>query len=287
MNFTYMNEDSIERLLKCSICVKPFIDPVITRDNDRFCRRCVTEKLQADQSPDFNRQSSFIENLIPIDESILLDMLDNLLVQCSECQQINIRRKQFQEHLITECPKRIALCKASDLKCPWNGSFEDLDNHVKTCTFELLRPILSEALQSRISSNEQQQQEIEQLKKQIEQYENRIDKLQKGFRAFLELTSQQKLRYDNIQKDLQEIRELYNEQNNRLNQIEQTNQNSNNETQIKQLQKQDQYRKNEIIRIRQISEQHQVQIHLLARKKSVIPCKLIHNFVFYSYFFFF
>jgi Asp-tRNA(Asn)/Glu-tRNA(Gln) amidotransferase C subunit len=307
MNFTYVDEDSINHLLKCNICSKPFIDPVVTRDDDRFCRRCITEKLHSNQSPDFNRQSSFIEDLVPVEGRILFEILDNLLVQCQDCQQTNIRRMHFEQHLLTECPKRIVLCKASDLKCPWSGSSEEIDHHITNCSFELLRPILSETLQCqkqveqyRLLSNEQHFQ-IELLKKQIEQYETRTDRLQKGFKAFLELTSQQKVRFENIQKDIQQIRELCHEQTIRQNQIqnqteqlnqiqsqiEQLNQidfqqiqeqYTNNQTQLQQLQQQDQYRKNEIIHLRQISDRHHVQIQLLARKKCVIPCKLIHNF---------
>jgi len=303
-----MNEDSIERLLKCNICLKPFVEPVITRDGERYCRLCVIK------SSGFNRQTSYMENLIPIEEKILLDMLDNILVKCSDCQEINIRRIDFHEHRLIKCSKRIVLCLANDLKCPWTGSYDEYNEHVNKCTFELLRPILNETFQYQKQFDEykfyfnKQQNEINELKNQIEQYDNRIDKLQKGFKAFLEVSFQQKIRYEKFYNDIQEINERFNQENNRQNQLqdeiqqikEQFNQISiiltqfqqvknespdyiqqlkeqfnQYELEIKKFQRQDLQRTNEIIHIRQISDQHQIQINLLARKKCVIPGKLI------------
>ncbi|CAF0813158.1 unnamed protein product [Rotaria sordida] len=219
LNFEYVNEDSIDRLLKCRICSKPFIDPVITRDDDRFCRKCIIQKASINDSKHFDQQSSFIENLVPIEEKILLDMLDVLLVKCTKCQQINNRQIHLEEHISNKCPKRIVLCKASDLKCPWSGPDEERYNHMKQCTFQLLRPILTEALQCqkqleqyRRSYNEQQH-EIEQLKKQIQIYENRTEKLQKGYTILLELLSQQTRRCTTFEKDIQQIREQSNQEN--------------------------------------------------------------------------
>jgi len=316
-----MDEDSIEHLLKCKICSKPFIDPVITRDGDRFCRLCIIEKSLINYPSEYSQQSSFIESLVPITEKILLEMLDNLLVKCPDCQKLNLLRKDFSQHLLNECPERIISCKASDLKCPWNGSYNEYNDHVKKCTFELLRPILNETLQYkkqfeeyRICYNEQKN-EIVELKKQIEQYEDRLEKLQKGFKAFLDLNIQQKLRYEKFQNDIQQIYEQFTEQYNQIsihlhefqqtknefsNEIElikkQVNQYdleikniqefySNSDKQIKQLQKQDQQQSNEMLHMRQLSDQHQVQIYLLARKKCVVPSKLISSLNLYLLFF--
>jgi uncharacterized phage infection (PIP) family protein YhgE len=229
MDFVYMNEDSIYSVLKCKLCSKPFIDPVmITEDGERFCRLCIIQKLSNNHSPDDDQddqESAYIKNLIPMKEKVVLDMLDNLLVKCNTCQEINIRRIEFQQHLITECSKRIVLCNACDLKCPWSGLYDEYDDHVKQCTFELLRPILNETFQCqkqleqyRTCYNEQQN-EIVQLKEQIEQHENRTEKLEKGFKAFLEIISRQKFRHEKFQNDIQEIQEQLTEQNHRQNQL--------------------------------------------------------------------
>ncbi|CAF1017840.1 unnamed protein product [Rotaria sp. Silwood1] len=348
LNFEYRNEDSIDRLLKCRICSKPFIDPVITRDGSRFCRKCITEKASVNDSKHLERQSSFIEDLVPVEEKILLDMLDSLHVKCKQCQQTNIRRVHLEDHIPNKCPKRIVLCKASDLKCPWSGPYEERNNHLKQCTFQLLRPILTEALQSHKqleqykNSYDEQRHEIEQLKTKIKIYEDRTEKLQKGHTIVLELLTQQTRRCASLEKDIQQIQEQSHKQNiqpielikeieqlkeqyhqinipsngfqtefDRLNQLEQSiddlakkfqqlneqyqkqpyeNQQSLNESQqlkeqfnqqmiqlnqcqleINQLQKENKSRKTEITQVEQKCSQHDIEIHLLARKKCALP----------------
>ncbi|CAF2045134.1 unnamed protein product [Rotaria magnacalcarata] len=219
-NFEYMNEASINALLKCRLCSKPFLDPIITRDGDRFCRKCITQKASADHPTGYNRQSSFIEDLVPMKEKILLDMLDNLPVKCIQCQKINTRAVHLQQHLQNECPKRIVLCIASDLKCPWSAPYDEFDSHVQKCTFHLLRPILMESLQFQKQfeqykqSYDQQQQEIEQLREKVKSYENHMEKLQKTYTVILGSLSQQARRCSGFEKDMQQMREQFNEYNN-------------------------------------------------------------------------
>jgi predicted RNase H-like nuclease (RuvC/YqgF family) len=343
-----MDESSIDLLLKCKICAKPFIDPVITRDGKRFCRICISEKSRLQNTFEDNQVSSFVEDLIPIRERLLLEMLDNLLVKCPKCPKLNIRRIDSEEHQNHECPKRIIPCKATDLKCPWVGAYEELDNHMKTCIFQLLRPILSQTLQYQ-TYHDKQNNEIEQLKTRIEQYENRTEKVQKGFKVVLEMTIQQKTRFDAFRKELdeqsisrdqlqnevQQLREQYNQLHSlsnefqtelhELNQLgqtinqdkelsKQTTQSNNNQNEfeqlkeqlnqqtiqfnqsqlevkqlkekylnhdahIRQLQQQDQSRKDDVIRIKQLYSKQEIHIHLLARRKCVIPGKYIDPFI--------
>jgi gas vesicle protein len=210
MNFIYINEDAINPLLKCPICSKPFINPVIARDGVRYCRLCITEKATLVNTSELNYQPSFIENLVPMEEQLIHDMLDNLLVQCPDCQQTNILRKDLPTHLRLDCPKRIVVCKASDLKCPWSGYYDQSADHIATCTFELLRPILSERCQHEQEFEEyrksiaEQKIEIEQLKTEIQEYKDRTEKLQKGFRTFWEIHAQQKQKCEKFQNDIQQ-----------------------------------------------------------------------------------
>ncbi|CAF3338678.1 unnamed protein product [Rotaria socialis] len=219
-NFEYMNEASIDALLKCRLCSKPFFDPIITRDGDRFCRKCITQKESANRPTGCIRQSSFIENLVPMTEKLLLDMLDSLTVKCTQCQKINTRVVHLQQHLQHECPKRIVLCIASDLKCPWMGPYDEFDSHIQKCTFHLLRPILMESLQFQKQfeqykqSYDQQQQEIEQLREKMKSYENHMEKLQKAHTIILGSLSQQVRRCSEFEKDLQQIREEFNKYDN-------------------------------------------------------------------------
>lgn len=317
MNYIYINEDSIDSLLKCRLCSKPFIDPVRTRDGQLCCRLCITQQVTIVNTSEENYQPSFLDNLVSIEERIIHEMLDNLLVQCPDCQELNIRRKDLKIHLLTQCPKRIILCKASDLKCPWSGCYDQSAEHILTCTFELLRPILSERCQHGAEfeqyqrSIEEQRNEIAQLKKQVEEYRDRVEKLQKGFRTFWEINSQQRqkcekfqndiqqditeenLRRNQLNDDIQQLREQFDQMNVLCQEMKENLSNSNSsqtnemenihqqlnqikisqdyENQIKQFQQQESFRKDEMLRIRQMCNQHGIQIGLLARKKCVVP----------------
>jgi predicted RNase H-like nuclease (RuvC/YqgF family) len=310
-----MNEDSINVLLKCKLCSKPFVNPVKTTDGRRGCRECIS-------SDDENSQ-----NLIPIEEKLLLELLDDLPVECIKCKQTNIRRGGLEQHNNTTCIKRICSCKAADLKCPWTGFYEQLNHHLESCSFELLRPILTEILnqnkqsneqinQNRISLNEQQheieklkqplvsksehnikyddvqelreqcnrlQSEIQQLKTQNKQYENQILLLQQEFDDFKNHVHEQITHNNELEKLIQQNRPEFKQSDtqNEIQQIKQLQTEINqlsehilkHDTEVLQLQTKDQNQRNEIIYIKQLCNQHDIQIKLLARKKCVIPSK--------------
>jgi chromosome segregation ATPase len=219
-----MDADSIDALLKCSFCSEPFVDPVISPDGNRSCRACVSSNDEH-------------ENVTPLEEAVLSDLLDGLRVKCIQCGEDNIRRDDIEKHNSTECSKRIITCTAVDLKCSWTGLYEGLHYHLKSCLFESLRPIFAEILAENIQFKEQieqnricydkQQVEIEklkerdyeqkndhdkssneneQLKTQIEHYRIRDDDLQNGLKQLSEVTSQS----NELEKVVQELKEQYN-----------------------------------------------------------------------------
>ena len=346
-DYHYMNEDSIHALLKCPLCSRPYVDPVKTINGNRSCRACV--------SPNDDQES-----LIPIKETLLLDFLDDLRVQCIACGKENIRRGELERHNNTECSKRILSCTAADLKCSWTGSCEQLSYHLKSCPFEPLRSIFVEILaeniqfkeqikQNRICYNEQQL-EIQKLKERDYQENEQYDSFKNELKISSEFNSQPSNQSNEFEKEFQELKEQYNKlkieidqlkeqinrnndfqneilqlkqesikQNtlfnelktefNRLKQIEQSShQNNELQNKIQQLQEQynqqkiqyeqlqieieqlseyvtqlntqsiqlhtqDESRKDDITRIKQLCNQHDIQIKLLARKKCVIPGK--------------
>lgn len=283
MNFIYPKEYAIHDALKCKLCTKPFVDPVGISNGDRFCRLCAIEHN--------------ITDFTSIEDLLVLGLLNNLSVICPDCQQTNLRRINLLQHLRSECSKRIVFCKASDLKCPWKGLCDEYDNHVNQCTFEILRPILSERIDYKKQFDDyqtdmiEQKNEINQLKEKLLQYEDRLDKIQKGLKVFFDLNLQQKYRYDKFQKDLQQIQEQCQGQTEvssllndfqqikkefdqfqlELKKFEELELNSN--KQIKQLENQYKQQVTQILHIRQESDQHQVQIRLLAKRKCVVPSK--------------
>ncbi|CAF3424979.1 unnamed protein product [Rotaria sp. Silwood1] len=168
-----MDEPSIHALLKCKLCSKPFVEPVSTQNGERFCRSCISQILRRDQSHDNGTtnitneyQSSTKQNLIPVTEKLVLEMLDSLLVRCGKCGKTNLLRGQFDEHKNNECPKVTALCQAADIKCPWVGIRENLEEHLNECKFEPLRPALEEIFN-----------EHNELKNRIKTLETQINEL--------------------------------------------------------------------------------------------------------------
>lgn len=172
--YVYMDESQIHPLLKCKLCTKPFIDPVATPNGDRSCRQCITRILNRDlvndrssiTSTNENTQASRWQRLASINEPLILDMLDAIPVQCTDCGEINIPRGKFNEHRDNQCPKAIALCPASNVKCLWAGTREILREHIKECKLEPLRPVLEDIFHT----HEELNTRIHDLEGQIHQY---------------------------------------------------------------------------------------------------------------------
>lgn len=150
--YVYMDRRTINPLLLCCICKEPFIDPVTTEDRRCGCRLCFTD------------QDGTLTN---ITDFIVTEMLNSLLVQCTQCGQSNIRRDALEKHEQTACKRAVTPCKASDIKCSWNGPRDQLKEHLSTCIFEPLRPALAGIMM-----------ENKQLRDKIEQLERRIDEMQ-------------------------------------------------------------------------------------------------------------
>lgn len=147
--YVYMDESTINSLLICCVCERPFVDPVTAGDSRRGCRSCLSD------SPP----------ITPILEWIVLEMLNGLLVQCIQCGETNIKRGQFEEHVQRSCSRAVIPCKAADIKCPWRDAREKLKEHLAKCVFEPLRP----ALQEIITENKQLQERIQKLELSVNQ----------------------------------------------------------------------------------------------------------------------
>ncbi|CAF4010818.1 unnamed protein product [Rotaria sordida] len=156
--YVYMADQQINPLLICSICQNPFVDPVTSEDHRRGCRDCFTEYLLS--------QSVAVT---PIQEWIVLEMLNSLLVECTKCNENKIRRGDLKRHEEKSCRRAFVLCKAADIKCPWQGVREELDTHVKQCVFEPLRPVLAEI----IMENKQLKEKIDRLEILIKKFTER------------------------------------------------------------------------------------------------------------------
>ncbi|CAF3165290.1 unnamed protein product [Rotaria sp. Silwood2] len=127
--YTYVNEDQIDLELKCNICNEPFQSPVnCTKCGQTVCQRCFDIWRRQQLSCPFCRQDG--STFVPVITRIVLNQLNHLLVQCSLCQQTNIRRGNLADHIAYICSKQLVICTD---KCGWKGYRENLENHLIKC----------------------------------------------------------------------------------------------------------------------------------------------------------
>ena len=130
MLYTYINEDEIDIELKCTICHEPFQSPAnCIKCGQTYCQECIDTWRQEHSSCPICRENGSI--FVPLIVRIVTNQLNRLLVQCSLCQQTNIQRYNFSDHLSHTCPKQIINC--INHKCKWKGYREDLEQHLIKC----------------------------------------------------------------------------------------------------------------------------------------------------------
>ncbi|CAF1470304.1 unnamed protein product [Rotaria sordida] len=146
IDYEYVDESSIDENYKCSIGSKPF-------------KHSVTTPYQGDLSCPTCCETLSTKNLTPITTSLVLNILDKLLVKCSQCQQSGTQRGNLNDHITKFCSKTLVICTASDIKCPWSGAHDELKYHLSICNYEKLRSVLSQL----ISINQQFEEQIQTL----------------------------------------------------------------------------------------------------------------------------
>ncbi|CAF0880506.1 unnamed protein product [Rotaria sordida] len=173
----YMDEQSIDRNLICSICHKPLKDPVCTPCDHTYGRACITQWLHQSNNcscPVCVKKPLSINELTQASRP-LRNILDQLRVQCILCAQTDLQRGNFVDHINKVCPKSVVQCKAADIKCPWEGPRNELQNHITTCIFEPLRPVLA----SLIAESRQLIDHVQQHDKEIKELTQKMYQLQK------------------------------------------------------------------------------------------------------------
>ncbi|CAF0854560.1 unnamed protein product [Adineta steineri] len=170
-NYEYIDESSIDVSLKFLICSDPYTNPCSTVCDHTFCRSCITKWLEtSDRCSACSKKPMTNEGLYPTNR-VVFDILDRLLVQCKACRQTNIQRGNFDEHSNRYCLKTFTACLAVDLKCPWQGPRDQLTAHLSTCSYEVMRPVLTH-LMSTINNLTVRMQQYE---NQHTDYQNRMD----------------------------------------------------------------------------------------------------------------
>ncbi|CAM4782259.1 unnamed protein product [Rotaria magnacalcarata] len=154
IQYEYIDESSIDENYKCLICNEPFQHPVTTPCDHSYCQECIEHWLDEGYSTcPACRQPTSINNLKPITTRLVLNILDRLQVKCLECGQCGIQR-------------------ASDIKCPWSGQRDQLQEHLINCSYEKLRSVLD----CLINTNRTLEDQIQILSSQVQILQTAVQK---------------------------------------------------------------------------------------------------------------
>lgn len=122
--YTYENEDKINIDLKCSICLDPYQSPLCNAHcGHMFCFLCLKAWLRQKQSCPICRR--YFTKFIPVSDKKLLRELHDLSVQCVQCNEMNIKRGKFNDHIRYQCTKRIFIDQEESLVERLNKSTEN------------------------------------------------------------------------------------------------------------------------------------------------------------------
>ncbi|CAF1355014.1 unnamed protein product [Adineta ricciae] len=208
--YEYVDEASIDPELICSICHQPFQDPQYTPCDDTFCRRCITQWIQTQNtSCPICRKSLSIDNLTQVNRP-LRNMLNRLQVKCTTCGQSGLQRGDLDDHMNKICPKMEILCSSADIRCSWKGQREQLDEHLSTCAFNSLRYVIIPL----VTENSEFKEQIIEMKDQIDKLRNDSQQLQEranrlAIQADTYQRENQRLQEQIVQLQLQPLRKLY------------------------------------------------------------------------------
>jgi hypothetical protein len=253
-----MDKASIDKDLNCEYCTNPLMEPVSTPCKHTFCRVCIENKIKKSggicAKPKCKNKSLTLEDLTPVTERIVLNMLDRLLVKCNNCGMSNIQRGAYERHATKICPKATVSCTAMDIKCSWTGSSDQLKQHLITCVYEQLRPILTEVIQDNRQLKEKIQQMSEQCVKNHQLYMKELEETNQRLNTSVgelgEVLSREKSQLKEVQIEVQQLKELIMQD----------------KSQINELQTETQREQTEIVRVDERCNKHETQINHLTEK---------------------
>jgi len=106
--YAYENEGQINVDLKCSICLDPFQSPFCDAYcGHTFCFECLKTWIRQKRSCPICRR--YFTKFVPVTNKKRLNELDDLLVHCVHCNETNIKRGNFNDHITYRCSKRIVI----------------------------------------------------------------------------------------------------------------------------------------------------------------------------------
>ncbi|CAF1237849.1 unnamed protein product [Adineta ricciae] len=213
--YEYINESSISPNLICTICGSPFEDPYCCSHGHTFCRECITRWILTEKpSCPLCQERLTINSLIKAPHA-LCGILDDLLVKCKICGEIDLHRGNFDEHIQKRCPKTVISCSAADLQCPWTGQRAHFDRHLRGCHYEPMRATLSQLLSENKTMKDriqqmtirltEQQNEIGLLNEYANQRRNQIQGQQNSITHLNEQIKQERIKLDEQRQQNQQL----------------------------------------------------------------------------------
>ncbi|CAF3419766.1 unnamed protein product [Rotaria socialis] len=259
--YEYIDRESIDSDLICSLCDNPFIDPIVTQCGDTYCRLCI----EKDMGNGSHCPSQSCNQLLSTDHltlnpppRLVVSMLDKLKVRCQLCEKTNINRGTFDEHIKTSCSEYRKDCPGKNIGCQWFGSKNEHDEHTKTCLFEKLRPmvdILYKVIENQSldieklqKQTEQQTTELGQLNTQVDQQKAQLERQAAESRQQKIQLDQQKTKLEQQTTELGQQKTQADQQKTKLEQLEAQLQQQ--QIQISDIQSENQTQNNEITSIR-------------------------------------
>ena len=227
-SYEYMERASIDKDLNCEYCNNPLVEPMSTPCKHTFCRVCIETKIKKSGSgcakPKCRNKSMTLDDLTPVTERIVLNMLDRLLVRCTNCGAQNIQRGAYEKHVVKSCPKAAVSCTAADLKCAWMGSSDQLKQHVLVCPYEQIRPILRDITQENQQLKEQMKQMSEHCTQNhtshMKELQETNQRLNTSVQELGELLYNEKNQLKNLQIEVQQLKEWILQGKNQINELQ-------------------------------------------------------------------
>ncbi|XP_065065622.1 E3 ubiquitin-protein ligase TRAF7-like isoform X3 [Rhopilema esculentum] len=217
----------VSKKLLCMLCGSVFKEPIIASCGHTFCRICVSIKNNEPCPVDGAKLTAVVANLA-VDEQIN-ELYIHCKYGCRPCSsgvpgeyeihpdgcpmEIKFGTRAEHEALCeyapircpnsSTCPTMIKLdleehlaqcqhlrCPNSRFNCPFKGTDEQVDSHLKDCKFEGLKDFLQhteERMQRTLTLLEEKDQEISFLKSMLAKVTERMDRMEKAVEIRVDL----------------------------------------------------------------------------------------------------
>lgn len=200
--YEYIDEKLINPELICLVCQKPLENPKSLPCNHVFCASCVTHDSSTNNFTCALCKIPLPKTALEDVNRPLLNMLQRLRIRCTRCGEIGLERGNFDEHMIAACSKINVACSSVDIDCPWTGPREELNNHLITCAYTMIRPKMTEHM----AVNQQLRDKLNEQNVQIKQLQDVIEKQTTKLNDFESKRRDNESRVSTLQDEIRDLK---------------------------------------------------------------------------------